>query len=102
MGETRPFQQLVRGFAKVLLDRCELGPWRGDDGEGVSAAEQSQRRVFVEWDAQHTQHYLSGVVLNAIVDVDNVLGLFELRPYLLCHRHLSFIFRPVDLCNDGR
>jgi len=31
------------------LARCEIGPWRGDDGEGVSRIEQVQRRLFLEW-----------------------------------------------------
>jgi signal peptidase I len=31
------------------LARCEVGPFRGDDGEGVSRIEQVPRRLFLEW-----------------------------------------------------
>ncbi len=41
------------------LDRCELGSWAGDDGEGATVGEQPQRRAFMEWDAQHRMSYLT-------------------------------------------
>jgi signal peptidase I len=41
------------------LDRCELGAWTGDDGDGSSLGEQPQRRAFLEWDAQHRTSYLA-------------------------------------------
>jgi signal peptidase I len=41
------------------LDRCELGAWTGDDGEGAAVGEQPQRRAFMEWDAQHRMRYLT-------------------------------------------
>ncbi len=41
------------------LDRCELGPWRGDDGEGPTHGEQPLRRVFSEQDPQHNRRYLT-------------------------------------------
>jgi len=39
------------------LDRCEVGPWRGDDGEGITHGEQPPRRVFLEWHGN--QRYLT-------------------------------------------
>jgi signal peptidase I len=41
------------------LERCELGPWRGDDGEGTTHGEQPLRRVFAEWDSLHRHRYLT-------------------------------------------
>lgn len=35
------------------LDRCEIGPWRGDDGEGITRGEQTPRRLFLEWHGEH-------------------------------------------------
>lgn len=43
----------------VPLERCELGPWPGGDGDGSSAAAQPQRRAFIEWDAQRRTRYLT-------------------------------------------
>lgn len=39
------------------LPRCEIGPWRGDDGEGVARIEQVPRRLFLEWHGNY--HYLT-------------------------------------------
>ncbi|MFO0649561.1 MAG: signal peptidase I [Polyangiales bacterium] len=41
------------------LDRCELGPWRGDDGEGATHGEQPLRRVFAERDSLRHRRYLT-------------------------------------------
>ncbi len=41
------------------LDRCELGPWQGDDGEGTTHGEQPPRRVFAEQDPAHHRRYLT-------------------------------------------
>ncbi len=30
------------------IDRCEVGPWRGDDGEGVTRGDVPLRRLFLE------------------------------------------------------
>ncbi len=39
------------------LDRCEVGPWRGDDGEGITRGEVPLRRLFRETHGQY--HYLT-------------------------------------------
>lgn len=39
------------------IERCEVGAWRGDDGEGLTRGEQPQRRLFLEWHGN--QRYLS-------------------------------------------
>ncbi len=39
------------------LDRCEVGPWRGDDGEGITRGEVPLRRLFRETHGRY--HYLT-------------------------------------------